>query len=76
MLDALLYAPLPPRQQTTVPCDYTLTFADDPGRTVFCSFTKGRCGPHHCPLDKFSKRAADSGKAAALASVPAPFFLT
>ncbi|MBV8062236.1 MAG: hypothetical protein JOY51_01505 [Nevskia sp.] len=72
-----MYAPLPPQPQATVACDYTLTFADDPGRTVFCSFTRGRCGPHHCPLDKFnrSKRAAEQGRAALLASVPAPYFL-
>ena len=64
MLDTVLYTPLPGRKQAPVACDYTLVFADDPGGAVFCSFTRSRCGPHNCPLNKFANQPG------ALSSVP------
>lgn len=55
-MDMLLYTPLPATRTAPVACDYTLVFSDDPARTTFCSFTKGRCGAHNCPLNKFKDR--------------------
>lgn len=52
-MDVLLYHPLPARKQVYVACDHTFTLPQDASGTYFCSFTRERCGPHNCPLDRF-----------------------
>ena len=76
MLDTLLFTPLPARDEPPVACDYTRVFTDDASRTVFCSFTKGRCGPHNCPLDKFKNRPGARSSVPATAYQPLAMLLT
>lgn len=55
-MDVLLYQPLRATKQVYVACDHTFTLPQDASGTYFCSFTRERCGPHNCPLDRFKDR--------------------
>ena len=74
-MDRLFYTPLPATRTAPVACDSTVVFSDDPARTTFCSFTKERCGPHNCPLNKFKDRPESSAALPPAAYNPLPLLL-